>query len=211
LTALSNLSRNLNALITIAVGVVIFVAGVTYAVVAPVTYRSHSTLVLVPKPQKPSDVGGILDSFDRSATAGTYVELLASDDTRKAAGNPPVSINVRAIPDTRAITVSASAQDKNIVQPALRAIVAAAQREQLKLVDVYELQSLQAPSAPARASTSPSLIVAAALLLALLGAIATWTLLRRLRTPPDRRRRPPRPDAFTAEWLREGQRYPTSR
>jgi capsular polysaccharide biosynthesis protein len=211
LTALSNLSRSLNALITIAVGVVILVAGVTYTGVAPVTYRSHATLVLVPKPQKPSDVGGILDSFDRSATAGTYVELLASDDTRKAAGNPPVTIKVRSIPDTRAITVSASAQDKNIVQPALRAIVAAAQREQVKLVDVYDLQTLQSPSAPSRASTSPSLIIIATVLLSLLGALATWTLLRRLRTPPDRRRRPPRPEEFTADWLREGQRYPTSR
>jgi capsular polysaccharide biosynthesis protein len=210
LTALSNLSRSLNALITIVVAVVILFAGVTYSFVAPTTYESHATLVLVPKPQKPADLGGILDSFGRSGTAGTYVELLASDDTRKAAGNPPVTTKVRSIPDTRAITITASADDRNIVQPALRAVVTAAQSEQVKLVDVFDLQTLQAPSAPSRASISPSLIIVATVLLSLLGALAAWTLLRHLRKPPDRRRRP-RPDALTADWLREGQRYPTNR
>jgi hypothetical protein len=208
------LSRGLVTAITLAVATVILFSGLAYAVVRPINYRSEATLVLAPTPERPSDLAGVLDSFQRSGTAVTYVELLASDDILKAAGNPPVSVRVRSVPDSRVIRVSTEGSDKNIVQPALRSILTAATQEQQKLVDVWELKVLQTPSGPSQASTTTSLILLATLLLALLGAISAWTLMRRYGTPPDRRaREAARAEAMaTTGWLTsEGPRYPTSR
>jgi hypothetical protein len=208
------LSRSLTTAITLAVATVILFAGLAYAIVRPVSYRSEATLVLAPTPEKPSDLAGVLDSFQRSGTAVTYVELLASQDILKAAGDPPVTVNVRSVPDSRVIRISSVASDKNIVQPALRSILTAATQEQQKLVDIWELKVLQAPTGPSRASTSTSLILLATILLAFLGALTAWTLLRRYGTQPDRRaREAARAEALTpAGWLTgEGRRYPTNR
>jgi capsular polysaccharide biosynthesis protein len=217
MTSLGRLSRSGVTLITVAVATIIFFAGVAYALVRPVTYQSQATMVLAPAPADPKDLPGVLDSFQRSGTAVTYVELLASSDLLREAGNPPVTVTVRSVPDSRIIRISAKATDKNIVQPALRSIITAADREQEKLVDIWDLRTLQAPNNPSKASTSTSVILIATLLLSLLGAVATWTLLRRYGSGPDRRDRPPgdgaRAEALAAAgWLtREGPRYPTSR
>jgi hypothetical protein len=208
------LSRSLTTAITLAVATVILFAGLAYAIVRPVSYRSEATLVLAPTPEKPSDLAGVLDSFQRSGTAVTYVELLASQDILKAAGDPPVTLNVRSVPDSRVIRISSVASDQNIVQPALRSILTAATQQQQKLVDVWELKVLQAPTGPTQASTSTSLILLATILLAFLGALTAWTLLRRYGTQPDRRaREAARAEAMTpAGWLTgEGRRYPTNR
>ena len=216
MTAIGRLSRSGVTLITVAVATIIFYAGVAYALVRPISYQSQATLVLVPAPADPKDLPGVLDSFQRSGTAVTYVELLASGDLLRQAGDPPVTITVRSVPDSRIIRISASATEKNIVQPALRSIVTAADREQEKLVDIWDLRVLQAPNNPSKASTSTSVILIATLLLSLLGAVATWTLLRRYGSQPERRERTgdgARAEALAAAgWLtREGPRYPTSR
>jgi capsular polysaccharide biosynthesis protein len=210
----TNLSRAFVMAIVAAVATVIFAAGVAYALVRPSTYQSEATVVLTPTPADPADLPQVLDAFQRSGTVGTYVELLASEDTKKSAGDPPVSLKVSSVPDTRAIHVSAKSGDKNIVQPALRSVLAAAQRLQGKLEDVWTLRTLQEPTAPSQASTSPGLILIASFLLALLGGISTWTLLRRYGAGSDRGGpRRDRADAIAAAgWLtREGPRYPTSR
>jgi capsular polysaccharide biosynthesis protein len=216
MTSLGRLSRSGVTLITVAVATIIFFAGLAYTMVRPISYQSRATLVLVPAPADPKDLPGILDSFQRSGTAVTYVELLASSDLLKQAGDPPVTVTVRSVPDSRIIRISASATDKNIVQPALRSIVTAADREQEKLVDIWDLRVLQAPNDPSKSSTGTGMILIATLLLSLLGAVATWTLLRRYGSQPDRRERTgdgARAEALAAAgWLtREGPRYPTSR
>jgi hypothetical protein len=209
-------NRSLMMAVTIAVATAILFAGVAYAVVRPVTYQSEATMVFVPTPKDPKDLASILDSFARSGTAGTYVELLASDDTLKRAGNPPVTVEVSSIPDTRVLRIATSSEDKNVVQPALRSLLSAAGREKEKLLDVWDLRLLQAPSAPAKGGTSTKLIVIATIMLAAFGALAAWTLLRRYGGPErlDRRRADsPRAEALAAsDWLtRETPRYPTSR
>jgi hypothetical protein len=211
----TNLSRAFVTAIVAAVATVIFAAGVGYALVRPSTYESTATVVLAATPTNPADLPGVLDSFQRSGTLGTYVELLASEDTKKNAGDPPVTVTVSSVPDTRAIHVNATGSDRNVVQPALRSILAAAERGQGKLQDLWQLRTLQEPTAPSQAGTSSTLILIASFLLALLGAISTWTLLRRYgagggRGGPPRR---DRADAIAAAgWLtREGPRYPTSR
>jgi hypothetical protein len=208
------LNRGLTTAITLAVATVILFSGLAYAVVRPISYQSQATLVLAPTPQKPSDLAGVLDSFQRSGTAVTYVELLASQDILKAAGDPPVSVKVRSVPDSRVIRISTEAGDKNIVQPALRSLLTAATGQQQKLVDIWQLKVLQTPTGPTRSSTSTSLILLATLLLAFLGALTTCNLLRRYGAPPDRRTRDAaRTEAMaTTGWLTsEGPRYPTSR
>ncbi len=87
----SNLTSSFVTAIVVAVGTVIFAAGVAYTLIRPITYQSDATMVLAPTPTKPSDLPNVLDSFQRSGTAGTYVELLASEDTKKRAGSPPVT------------------------------------------------------------------------------------------------------------------------
>jgi len=215
LKPLIRLNRSMALGVTVAVATVILFAGLAYSFVRPVTYTSTATLVLAPTPERPADLAGILDSFQRSGTAVTYVELLASQDILKRAGDPPVTVSVRSVPDSRVIRVTTSAQDENVVQPALRSIVLAANQEESKLVDVWELKPLQSPTAPARSSTSALLIVLATLMLALGGAVATWTLIRRYGMVPERRpsREPTRADSLaSAGWLTsEGPRYPTSR
>ena len=59
-----------------------------------------------------------------------------------------MTVTVRSVPDSRIIRISTSASDENIVQPALRSILTAAQREQEKLVDIWDLRVLQAPTTP---------------------------------------------------------------
>jgi hypothetical protein len=219
-----NLTRPFVTAVVVAVGTVIFAAGVAYTLIRPITYQSDASMVLAPAPTDPSDLPGVLDSFQRSGTAGTYVELLASEDTKKRAGSPPVTLKVSSVPDTRVIRISSTAGDKNIVQPALRSVLVAANREQSRLEDLWQLRTLQQPTAPSQASTGSGLILIASLLLAILGALSAWTLLRRYGTQSDRMppRRPPRdprepreprePDIAAAGWLtREGPRYPTSR
>ncbi len=218
---LNNLTRSLPATVTVAVATVILFSGLAYSIVRPITYQSQATLVLVPISADPKELPGVLDSFQRSGTAGTYVELLASADTLKRAGDPPVTVTVRSVPDTRAIRVTSAASDKNIVQPALRSLLTAATREQDKLVDIWDIRVLQAPSDPVQSSTSTGLLLMATLLLAVLGALCAWTLLRRYgQGPGSGDRRPPRPPdgsrvetLSTPGWLttRERTRYPTSR
>ena len=112
MSSLSNLSRSLTTTVTIAVATVILFAGFAYSIVRPITYQSQATLVMVAQPTDPDDLAGVLDSFQRSGAAGTYVELLASEDTLKRAGDPPVTVTVRSVPDTRAIRLVASSSDE---------------------------------------------------------------------------------------------------
>jgi hypothetical protein len=213
----TNLSRAFVTAIVAAVATVIFAAGVGYALVRPNTYESGATVVLAATPTNPADLPGVLDSFQRSGTLGTYVELLASEDIKRDAGSPPVTVKVSSVPDTRAIHVNATGSDKNIVQPALRSVLTAAQQQQGRLQDLWQLRTLQEPTAPSQAGTSSSLILIASFLLAMLGAISTWTLLRRYGSGGGSGRgggpRRDRADAIAAAgWLtREGPRYPTSR
>ena len=187
-------------------------AGLAYALVRPVSYESNAKLVLVPAVQTEGDVSSVLDSFERSGTAGTYVELLSSGDTLKQAGSPPVTVSVRAIPDSRAIEVDASSRYKDIVRPALASIVTTAQKRQAGLNDPWTLSVLETPSSASRAGPSSGLIIIATIFLAVLGAIAVLTLLPRLGFLQARVVVPsePAPVAPSARAMRRHPRYPTN-
>jgi hypothetical protein len=167
-------------LITFAVALAILIAGTAYALARPVTYSSGATLVLTPNPDDPGDQPTLLDSFERSGTVGTYVELLASEDTLKRAGDPDITLTVRAIPGSRALRLT-STGDEDRVKAGLQAVIKTAQTSDtgLGLDDLWTLRVLEAPSDPAESGPNTLFILIATGLLALLGMIVTRVVLRR--------------------------------
>ena len=150
--------------------VVILLAGTLYTVNRSPKYQSTSALVLAPTAADSSDRTGLINGYDRSGAIGTFVELIASPDTLVAAGQPPVTIDVRAIPDTRVIEVTATGE-RDVVRPALTALLAAARGSQSTLNDLWTLRVLETPSAAEEAGPSVAMLLAATVLLALLAAL----------------------------------------
>jgi uncharacterized protein involved in exopolysaccharide biosynthesis len=206
------LRRRLGLPLAVGVATAIIAAGAAYALVRPVNYESSGKVVLVPTAQAPGDLSSVLDSFERSGTAGTYVELIGSDDTLKQAGSPPVTLSVRSIPDTRAIGVSASSRYKSILRPALESILTTAQKRQTELNDPWTLKVIETPSSPSRTGPGTLLIVLASILLALLGAVAVLAFIGRLDAQRERVvvAAEPTPVAPGARVMRRRPRYPTN-
>lgn len=152
-------------------------AGIGYATSRQARFESTATLVLTPAPSKTTDTATLLDSFASAGTPGTFVELLASDGIARAAGSPPIDLTVRAVPDSRAIDLTARGGDRGAVRSGLQRIITAAEGSQRGLGDEWRLRTLSAPSAPVRAGATTAAIVAAATLLALLAGIATLVAL----------------------------------
>jgi uncharacterized protein involved in exopolysaccharide biosynthesis len=166
-------------LLALAAAVCVLSVGVAYAALRPVSWTSEASIVLAPQAPEADDLPSLLDSFERSGTVGTYVELIASHDTLRRAGSPPVAVTVRAIPDTRVITISTTGE-RDEVQPALRSVLLAATAAQAGLRDLWKLSVLESPSGPGEAGPSASLVIAASALLAILAAVATGVAVRRI-------------------------------
>src|SRR5690606_960598 len=66
------------AIVAAATALVVLVIGLLFTVARPVEHESTATVVLSPDTQDPDRIGSLLESFQRSGTLGTYVELLAS-------------------------------------------------------------------------------------------------------------------------------------
>jgi hypothetical protein len=211
--------RTLTAWLTAIVAIGILIAGFTYTAVRTEKWESVATITLVPTPSNPDDVPDVLDSFERSGVAGTYVALLTSHDTLARAGSPGVDVKAAVVAKARAIKVATSSGDKSSVRPALGAVLAAAEREQAKLRDVWSISLLEAPTAPERATRPTGQILLATVILALLCALAAWILGGRLIARSTRfgagDRDRPRPEVPAGPgWLAErGQRgsYPMKR
>jgi uncharacterized protein involved in exopolysaccharide biosynthesis len=206
------LRRRLGLPLAVGVATAIIAAGAAYALVRPVNYESSSKVVLVPTAQSPADLSSVLDSFERSGTAGTYVELIGSGDTLKQAGSPPVTVSVRSIPDTRAIDVTASSRYKSIVRPALESVVTTSQKRQTELNDPWTLKVIETASSPSRTGPSTVLILLSAILLAMLGAVAVLAFIGRLDAQRERVvvTAEPTPVAPGARVMRRRPRYPTN-
>lgn len=198
--------------LAVGVATAIIAAGAAYALVRPVNYESSGEVVLVPTAQSPGDLSSVLDSFERSGTAGTYVELISSGDTLKQAGSPPVTLSVRAVPGARAIGVSASSRYKSIVRPAVESILTTAQKRQTELNDPWTLKVIETPSSASRTGPSTVLILLSAILLAMLGAVAVLAIIGRLDSQRERVMvtAEPTPVAPGARVMRRRPRYPTN-
>jgi hypothetical protein len=198
--------RRLKLAAASAMALMILAVGVIYAAAGPTaTYKSSAEIVLTPTPEL---VQRQLDTFQLSGISGTYVELLSSQDLVRRAGNPPVEVSATAIPDTRAITIVAEGTDREVVQPALAAVLRAAQVEGPNLRDDWHIHVLGNPTAPGSGKTSAKMVLLGALLLAAFGALAIWSLMRPVRRASRSRRSESVPPTATAL---AAQGYPPSR
>lgn len=163
----------------------VFLSGVVFIAVRDRDYESVATVVLSPSTAEPDSISSLLESFERSGTLGTYVELMASDDTTAVARGMGVSITVRAVPDTRAIRLIAEGgQDE--VRPALQSVIAATRERQTALSDLYVLEVLERPSEPTLAGPGTGLLLFATILLSIFAAVGVIAILRRLAPPGGR-------------------------
>lgn len=169
----------------LATAALVLIVGVAFTLTRGRDYESHATVVLSPTVTETGEITTLLESFERSGTQGTYVELMASNDTTAKARKTGVSISVRAVPNTRAIQVTAKG-DKEDVVPALESVIAATKARQKSLSDLFALQVLESPSAPSLSGPSTGILLLATLLLAIFAAIAVVAILRRV--DPGRRR-----------------------
>jgi hypothetical protein len=155
--------------ITIAVATAILTAGTIHAIIRPVTYESRATVTLRPDPgareRAEADDRPFVD------TAAAYVDLLASDETRRLAGSPPVTFTIQPIPGTRSIEVTATDKERKIVRPALLSLLAAADRRQVQLDDPWRLEVVGRPAPPDSISPGTGVIFIATLLLTIFGAL----------------------------------------
>jgi hypothetical protein len=173
------MSSRARTIAALAVAVVILSAGISYVLERSPSYESSASLVLTPTTKNPSELPTVFDGFTASGASGTFVELLSSPDTLRAAGSPPVSIAVRAVPDTRVISVTASG-GKDAVRPGLDRLVNAARASGGKLRDLWSLNVLASPSPAVVSGPKTSLILLATILLAALGALFVLVVLGRL-------------------------------
>lgn len=180
------------ALAAVATAAVVVIVGMVFAVARPTKYESTAAVVLSPDTEVPDRISSLLESFQRSGTLGTYVELMASGDTTAEAQAAGVDITVRAVPDTRTIQVT-GVGDHDAVQSAVSSVIERTQSKQATLRDLFELVVLEEPSGPAESGPGTPLILAATLLLAGFAAIAVFLILRRVAPGQSRKPEPTRP------------------
>jgi hypothetical protein len=174
------LSRSQAYLLAAIVALGILAAGSGYALLRPVSYESSAVVALAPRADIPiDDIPSLTGGFTNSAILGTYVELIASADTLREAGNPPVTIQARAVPASRVINVTAKGS-YGVTRPGLVSVLQAAILSAQQLHDAWELRVLQTAQPPVAAGPSSGLIVAASVVLALFGVVLLFVVLRHL-------------------------------
>jgi hypothetical protein len=179
------MSRRGITIAALAAAAAVLIAGIAFTVVRDREYESVATVVLSPDSTEPDRISSLLESFERSGTLGTYVELMASDDTTEGARAMGVDITVRAVPDTRAIRLIAEGGEDQVVE-ALGLVIEATEARQTALSDLFQLEVLESPSTPTLAGPSSVLLLLATLLLALFAAVAVLAILRRVAPPESR-------------------------
>jgi hypothetical protein len=191
------LSRSQAYVLAAIVALGILAAGSGYALLRPVSYESSAVVALAPSADIPTDdIPSLTGGFTNSAILGTYVELIASADTLREAGSPPVTIQARAVPASRVIDVAAKGS-YDATRPGLVAVLRAAILSAQRLHDAWQVRVLQTAQAPVAAGPSSGLIVAASVALALFGVVLLFVVLRQLNlftepvVGPLRQRAPP--------------------
>lgn len=180
--------RYLPLIVALAVGI----AGLLYTATRTATYESTAQIALVPGAKDPAVDANLLSSVSSAGTVGTYVELYGSADVVRAAGDPPVDITVRSVPDSRIIRITAKGP-QDAVQNDLRRILSAGLAQEPRLNDSWGTAVIQQPTTPEKSPPSTAMLLLATLLLAILAGVLTAVLLRRAAAaaPQDDRPAPP--------------------
>jgi hypothetical protein len=176
-------SATLAAAITAAL---VLIVGVVFTATRDRDHQSFATVVLSPDSDDPERVSSLLESFERSGSLGTYVELMASDDTTREARALGVDVTVRSVPDTRTIRLTGMGDEED-VQPALRSVISATQAKQTTLGDLFALGVLEQPSVPEQAGPGGGLLLVATVLLSGFAALAVLLIVRQLGQAPQSR------------------------
>lgn len=182
---MSRFVRRLDLLAALGVALVVVLAGAVYVGARPATYRSDAQLVLTPRQSQPAERANLIESFERSAIVGTMVELLSAESVRNGAGDPPGTLQVRAIPSSRVVTMTLTGGPE--VSENLERLVVAGLVAQRQLHDPWLLRRLDAPSQATAAGPSGGALMGAVLALALLAGLATRVGIGRLLEPPSAR------------------------
>jgi hypothetical protein len=180
------MSRRMTGIVAAAVAAVVLAIGLGYSLTRANDYKSTASLLLTPKGTSGSsadELSSLLDSFQRSGTSGTYVELISSRDTLRRAGVSGVAVTVTPVTDARTIKVETTGPQA-VVQPALRDVIRAAQAREAELGDVWQLRVLGSPTPPEPTGITTAALALATVVLALLSALFVWVVLRRYRFIP---------------------------
>jgi hypothetical protein len=177
------MNRGLVRLIAVVAALAVVAAGIAYIGLRSRDWKSSAELSVNPDSGSVDTQANLLGNLQESGTIGTRVELISSKDTLDAAGNPPVQITVRSIPDTRVIDVSATGAEDD-VSSGLSSVLQAAKDGDSKLGDPWTLRRIASPTTPVLAGPSDSVLAAATVLLAILAGIATLAALRSLAPEP---------------------------
>src|SRR5689334_3773934 len=107
------MNRQITRLIALIAAVAVVAVGLAYTSLRHRDWQSQAELTVSPQSSSADTQANLLGNLQESGTIGTRVELISSQNTLNAAGNPPVQITVRSVPDTRVIDVTATgAQDQ---------------------------------------------------------------------------------------------------
>jgi uncharacterized protein involved in exopolysaccharide biosynthesis len=177
-------------LLSLAVAAIVLVAAVLYIAQRDETWQSSAKVVLVPHISDSSERGMALGSWDGSASIGTYEELIGSSDVLEQANDVSTSVDVRPVPDSRVLDVTATGP-RETVQSDLDAILSAAKDRGFRFNDLWTLQVLDAPSAPTTAGASTLALILAALAVAVVAGLAAFVLIGAIRDWTTRRTHPP--------------------
>ncbi len=167
----------------IVTALIVLGAGAYYAKHRTRSYQSSAAFVLVPTvgvTHNDQLAGNVLPTAETSGALGTFVELLAA---RGPQLTPGYTYTVRAVPDTRAITVDSVGAKAGVQQSLWNLINGRHQAEKL-LRDLWTLAVLQTPTAPVAAGPSTKSILGATLALAILAALGVLLLLGKLLPKP---------------------------
>jgi capsular polysaccharide biosynthesis protein len=119
------------ALISLAVAVVAFLAGLVAIAQRSTTYTAEASVIIVPKTTNADEAAGAIDTLSRGSAVSTLAEAYTSDQlirqafalaklSSQDAGNVTVTTNVLA--DTSKITIAASSANANLAERAADAV-----------------------------------------------------------------------------------------
>lgn len=150
--------------------------GVAYLLQRPDRWTSTAAIVLVPSGARVEDRATIIESFARSGITGTAVEYLSGPEVWRRAGRPVGDLEVRAVPDTRVIDLTLTGPERRRVTGDLDEVLRTGVDRQSELGDPWRMQILAPASDPEHAGPAAPLVLGATVLLALMAALAVWSL-----------------------------------
>lgn len=168
--------------LALAAALAVLAGGISFALLRPVQHASEAAVVAVPAVTGDDrDRTAVAESFERSGVAGTFVEVLDAETTARSAGAPPVELDVRAVPASRVIELTATG-GRDTVAPALGALITSAQVTVREVDPLWTIRRLNGPSRAEPAGLGlPAVLLATVLLALLVGTFTAVVLGRALR------------------------------